>query len=274
MLSLLFHVSLSLSEAAASDPRAARLLNGDVLMTEDDYPAIAVDEQQEGSTGVRLKVSPTGFVESCRVVESSGYTSLDEQTCAIYRARARFAPARDGKGRPVASDYRQKVTWKLEGEPPALMPRQAWMTRSTVSVTAEQRIVDCKVEGAGFSTAPADCKEFMDFMRRGNSVSEKAEPVAGYSITETYFYPLPAGRAATPPTMRDGNQVARQVSEIVVGPDGRVSGCKGVRYSGAASPELDACEFLRGLRFVPVPGDGTFVATVVMTVYARTNRVT
>ena len=271
VLSLVLAVA-AISEAAVSaDASPPRLLNRGELITSNDYPAIAIDEQQQGTATVRLRVNRYGYVQSCKIVRSSGSQALDEQTCAVYRARARFEPGRDGQGRPQPSDYTQRVTWKLEGDPPILMPRQPWMTRSTVTIGAQGAFLDCKTEAVGLAKPPNDCETLEALVKQVGSTPDKFEPITGSSITEAYFYPVPLGKAATPPRLRDANQLAQQVSEITVDPTGRVTGCKGVRYLGIAGPEFDACPMLQTMRFTPVAGEASLIATVVMTIYTRTN---
>ena len=87
---------------------------------------------------------------------------------------------------------------------------------------------------------------------------------------------MPSGSLAngSPPRLRDARQVAQQVSEIVIDSDGRVSNCKGTQYSGAATPESDACLAVTDLRFAPATGGASLTATVVVTAYVRGNSVT
>ncbi|MBA3510958.1 MAG: TonB family protein [Sphingomonas sp.] len=263
------------SAAAVTDAQSeARLLNLGELITSDDYPAIAIDQEQQGTATVRLRVDRNGYVETCKVVESSGSRALDEQTCAVYRARAQFEPARDARGRAQASNYTQRVTWRLEGDPAIPMPRQPWMTRSTLAVTAEGSFVDCKIEATGLSGPPDVCETLMALGKGDDSEPTKREAIASFLISDTYFYPLSAGKAPTPPRLSDANQVGQQVSEVTIDPTGRVSDCKGVRYSGAAGPERDACIMLRSVRFAPASGGASLTATIVLTGYVRTNSVT
>lgn len=77
-------------------------------------PAISSDDiprrSEGGTVGYELGVDEVGAVVSCRVVASAN-AALDQATCALLRRRARFEPARDEKGMPVASTYRNKITW-------------------------------------------------------------------------------------------------------------------------------------------------------------------
>jgi hypothetical protein len=52
-----------------------------------------------------LTVSATGIPSDCRMVESSGSVALDNAICAKSKIRLRFVPARDSRGKPVASYF-------------------------------------------------------------------------------------------------------------------------------------------------------------------------
>lgn len=60
------------------------------VFTGDDYPAEALQRNEQGTTVVRIHVSADGHVASCLVDQSSGSTSLDAATCRIISERARW----------------------------------------------------------------------------------------------------------------------------------------------------------------------------------------
>ena len=78
-----------------------------------DYPAEAVRAQQDGTTEFRLDVDKSGVPTKCTVVTSSGAALLDNATCARLMERARFKPARDASGRPLADSYSGRMMWRL-----------------------------------------------------------------------------------------------------------------------------------------------------------------
>lgn len=82
-------------------------------VTPNDYPSRALREEQEGVTTVRLTVDAGGKVTGCSVTGSSGSPLLDDTTCKKMQQRAKFDPATDGDGRPVASTYTQSVKWEI-----------------------------------------------------------------------------------------------------------------------------------------------------------------
>lgn len=263
-------VAFAFAAAAAADPAGPRLLNVQELVTPDDYPRTSLVNEEQGSVTVKVKVDKNGVVTSCKVTKSSGHVALDEQTCALFRARARFDPATDRKGRARAGDFTQQITWKLaDSEPITVMPRQAWMVRSTIGLTGRGAFVNCTMETSGIAEEPKDC-ELMKAVAKAQAVAQASPAdIAGFAITEVYFYPVDPAKAPEAPRLQDAEIAARQVSRIVIEGDGRVSECEGLHYSGAAAPEKDACALLRHYTFQPA-ADGTKTsATIVISAYAR-----
>ncbi|WP_457354839.1 energy transducer TonB [Sphingomonas sp. UYP23] len=82
-------------------------------ITAADYPAAALERNEQGKVGVELAIGDTGRVVACRINESSGHESLDQAACRALRGRARFAPARDANGTPIAATWHRNVVWRL-----------------------------------------------------------------------------------------------------------------------------------------------------------------
>ena len=78
-----------------------------------DYPKAARDAHQQGKVAFRLTVDATGMVVNCTITESSGFPSLDDQTCRMMRLRARFEPAQDGSGNAIPFTWSSFFVWKL-----------------------------------------------------------------------------------------------------------------------------------------------------------------
>ncbi|MBB5730642.1 TonB family protein [Sphingomonas prati] len=112
-------VNLSVAVAQPIDPAA--------WVQTADYPPIAVQQAQEGAALVRLHITGEGRVDDCAVVESSGSPLLDLTTCTLVRHRARYRPAADSKGRPVATTDRRRIAWKL---PQDGTPGADWVPRA------------------------------------------------------------------------------------------------------------------------------------------------
>jgi TonB family protein len=83
------------------------------LFTVDDYPESAVRREAQGQARVMVTVGVDGRSKACRNLQSSGHPDLDATTCGVLARRARFQPARDRAGRPIASPAVATVRWLL-----------------------------------------------------------------------------------------------------------------------------------------------------------------
>jgi hypothetical protein len=83
------------------------------LFSERDYPGIAWVQRAGGLVEMMVLIDPAGKVASCMVTGTSGYASLDAQSCAIITERAEFSPAIGTDGKPVRSGAIQRVRWKM-----------------------------------------------------------------------------------------------------------------------------------------------------------------
>ena len=93
------------------------------LITADDYPVAAMDNDQQGAVVASVEVSVAGRVTACTITDSSGWPILDAATCRIIRARARFRPALDERGNPVPGQWTQRVRWEMQAMPFAPLER-------------------------------------------------------------------------------------------------------------------------------------------------------
>lgn len=63
--------------------------------------------------GVRYAIGPSGRVDRCDIIESSGYGEVDAMTCRIIMERYRFRPARDPDGYPVTEVREEDYRWRV-----------------------------------------------------------------------------------------------------------------------------------------------------------------
>jgi periplasmic protein TonB len=92
----------------------ARSLTGSLqgLISSDDYPPSALDNNEQGSVQVTLTIGPSGRVTGCS--PSGGASStLKSATCRLLTSRARFSPAQDANGNPTTSSYSQTIVWRI-----------------------------------------------------------------------------------------------------------------------------------------------------------------
>ena len=83
------------------------------LFSTDDYPQDAIRNEDQGTTAVSLTIGTDGRVSGCNVTSSSGSSSLDNATCRIIRSRARYTPAKDQAGHPIAGTDSARIRWVL-----------------------------------------------------------------------------------------------------------------------------------------------------------------
>jgi TonB family protein len=81
--------------------------------TPDDYPAAALRETRAGTTYFRFVILPDGHVRDCTVTRSSGSVILDGAACNVFDLHARYWPARDRTGAPIATTGRESVRWQI-----------------------------------------------------------------------------------------------------------------------------------------------------------------
>lgn len=78
-----------------------------------DYPPAAIRAEEQGVVGIALRIDAAGRIAQCTVTQPSGSAALDQATCRLYQRRARFDPARDEAGNPVAATFNDRVRWEL-----------------------------------------------------------------------------------------------------------------------------------------------------------------
>jgi periplasmic protein TonB len=99
-------------------PRPTPLGNPGVWITVLDYPTTSEANHEEGPVSFQMAVDQAGVATSCTIVTSSGFPALDQATCTILMLRARFNPATDAAGSPVAGTFRSRVRWVLPVDEP------------------------------------------------------------------------------------------------------------------------------------------------------------
>lgn len=80
-----------------------------------DYPAAELRKGVSGRVTARLAVGKDGRIATCTIAASSGNAALDQSSCALLSARARFEPALGPDGRPAEATHIARVTWAAPG---------------------------------------------------------------------------------------------------------------------------------------------------------------
>jgi TonB family protein len=112
---------------ASSDQMVRAARNGEFLWKY--YPPGALKRGEQGRVAFKLTIEPTGTVSTCDVTESSGFKSLDKETCDIMGLYARVEPVRSADGRAVRAVQDGFIVWKL---PPGATQVATASTRRTM----------------------------------------------------------------------------------------------------------------------------------------------
>ena len=153
---------------------------GGACLQQEDYPVWSAFHGETGRITSELSISSNGEVTRCRTVESSSFPALDEGTCEVLAAQARFRPALDEAGQPVAGLFQVKVRWATT-QPMGYRP-DIYSISYILEPTGA--LSDCKLLDARFVKGqPKDfsCPKTLRFEPRRN---DKKQPVR-MLITET-----------------------------------------------------------------------------------------
>ena len=128
-------------------------------VSDEDYPSVAIRNEEQGTTRFQLAVGPDGKVKECRVTGSSGSSALDSATCKLMKARRPVHARPEQPGRadrrylcqrdPLAAAGRLAPAigrgWRGRGEAPILgamplprpaSPRALWADHSHLHLGA------------------------------------------------------------------------------------------------------------------------------------------
>lgn len=103
-------------EAVGAEKGMAPATNPGSWVTNDDYPASAMREEREGTTGFKLTIGADGLPTGCDIIAPSGHGDLDALTCQLILQRARFTPGRNARGDAVGGTYSNRIRWQIPGK--------------------------------------------------------------------------------------------------------------------------------------------------------------
>jgi len=89
--------------------------------TRKDIPRSVWNAETRGRVVVRFTVGADGRARDCHIRQTSGHPALDDITCRLIEQRFRFEPARDERGRAVASPYGWVQEWWRDGRGPQVV---------------------------------------------------------------------------------------------------------------------------------------------------------
>lgn len=209
------------SQPAPADRRAPpRLIAGSISNM--DYPSAAIRAGEQGSVHMELRVAADGSVASCEVLETSGSQVLDQQSCALATQRFLFEPGRNSEGAATASRSRHRVRWVLPDDAPGGdgFP----FVRFAISITATLRdgqVASCTTQSMG----PSEPRP-IEHCQRVFAQYPTWDLMRTTSSSVTHLMALtPQGTAAPDIDPRWGAIRVENLTDLVIGPDGRVISC-------------------------------------------------
>ena len=171
-------LTLLLAAASLAPSSAVPLAPLGSLITSSDYPAGAMQRGVTGRVGFRLRLDATGKPDGCVVSQTSGSVELDNATCDLMLARARFKPALEPGGEPVRGDYSARVVWAIDEQPEAV-------TSEVIQVRSELdgsgKVISCTVVPAEAAVELGGCASFGDPRMLGHLTGR---PLTGFAWVE------------------------------------------------------------------------------------------
>ena len=248
-------------------PQRARA-NLNAYFSVDDYPAAALRARHQGATGFALTIGADGRVTNCQVTMSSGSAPIDETTCRVLRARARYNPARTADGTPTTGRDSGRVTWRLPDEridraglamayvpanlltldarrmtaadvpPGAPPPTDEGISGLRVAVGRDGQVIGCDIDSSSGSPAldAAACRLFSARARFEPGRTPAGAAVCDISWTEVRWTEAAAMRPPAPP----GRPAAAAQPPRPLREQLNASLCPGWSMAGSEPPPLAA----------------------------------
>jgi len=209
-------------------------------VTSDDYPAVALRLNMSGAVGVGLAIAKDGTVSACRVKESSGFEILDKAACELLSARARFHPATDKKGRPIAGSWTSRFLWRIpesQNDPLRLEER---LRKLRFAVSKIGAMLSCEPKDE--KDQPVSDMEGVCTVMQDMTPARALLDMRGYGADdaalvemEDYFLLNREGREELFTERRGFETRSLVIWRLSIGPDGRVADCGIVGQRGSTT---------------------------------------
>lgn len=250
------------------DPRTTSLRG---LFTSGDYPEAAALLGHEGTVQARIDVGTDGRPTNCTPVRSSGYDTLDLATCSVLMKRARFTPARDPAGSPIADQVTSPpISWRIDGNE---VPVEPWSSRLMLAFDRHDKLSMCSVQFGGAlrkrQNYVVDCSRLAGAADVPEALARRYAGRRPVFIFDWQFVPRRVNSINTPKDLTRYPLVNREVARFDIGADGRVTSCTRTGSEGEIQPTKEICLLTSGQRFRPegTRGRGTVSATSTRATY-------
>ncbi len=219
----------------------------------DNYPASAIRAGEQGRVVAIVSIDATGHPTACRIDISIGSPALEKGTCDVVLAKGQFEPARDARGRAVASAMTMPVRWVLPGEGDYPLPSEVHDFTSIMTIAADDTIIGCEslVDGK----LQSNCLTRCGFNPAGLRANVKA--VGSYRLQSDFLIRNGDTPPPTPAAPAASRLLSLRETRQSVDPEGVPTHCT-VAFGGEWAEEQKrhpvptACD--AGQRFLPVRG--------------------
>lgn len=243
------------ANANASKEQMPAPLNVEEWLGPDNYPPAAIRRGEQGRVVVSISLDATGKPVKCENEIESGFTVLDRETCEIVMTKGQFQPARDKRGRGLASRYIMPVRWKLP-EDDGLYPSGAIEVMQEATISADNRITACTATADG-KAQPIGADECDGPARVLADIRQAMKIEGEFRLRAEHFVRHGDTPPPLPPLAEGSRLVTATEERQLVDAEGVPSGCI-VRVTGEQATttrdRLGANVCDRGRRFVPPAG--------------------
>jgi TonB family protein len=231
-------------------------------ITRDDYPPAALRAGQQGTTSVTLRVDDKGLPTGCRVKGSTASALLDQTTCTLLMARARFTPALDAEGRPTSSEYESRYRWEIP--PRERFPLASWVREIRFTIGSEGEILSCGEQAYGEAwVSPKTGCERTRARPRKMLKDVRGTATGPVTITMRQLHTLAGSPLPVAPALPAAfKAVLGSRVRFVITPEGNAENCVANYGRGAVMLSAAACDRIghygRGSTRQPVTTVATF----------------
>lgn len=270
--------STKASPAKKSPHKGAQLVNLGEIFASANYPFWANQSGDQGSVRFRVSIDATGRMTGCAIIEPSPHETLNQPTCDLIMAKARFTPATDRRGRGMATTYTRQVRWTMD--PPLPSPVRDQYLRVVIGLDAAGATW-CRTEalpGAKVDPRTCDTWRATPMVRETVGLAALALEPAQRTMWELVIEQrslVGAGpevaAAADAIGTGSGEQLRRgSISRLTISPAGAVTGCTYVD-PGDLPDDLQhaSCARASATLFEGSDGGEERVMTFVNSVYLR-----
>lgn len=222
----------------------------------DNYPPAAIRAGEQGRVVAVVTIDATGHPTACRIDISIGSPVLEKGTCDVVLAKGKFEPARDAKGRAVASTLTLPVRWVLPEDGDNRQPSGPFDLTHIATIAADDSIIRCEitVDGKPQPAAAEQC----------GGAGDRAELRRRLKLSGPYRMRMDVAirNADTPPPLPAAPGTGRLLTVYeareAIDADGVPSHCTiavvGGDWAEEARKYLDKTPCETGQRFFPVRG--------------------